>query len=370
MRYEYISADNHLDTRWLPADLWQARLPSKMKAQGPRVVETPEGSQWEWEGKVRGPAAAGSSNEKMQKQYFPNIDLKPGDLPSSTPSIVLHHMDMASIYAGVFYGDTRKWAIQDAELKLEVYRAYNDHAMEMNAVNPDRIVVLPNLPTAFPDKCEAELDRLIKKGAKAVEFGVFDVGAPIYDTVWEPIWTKAEEAGVAICCHIGDKAGTPYPENRRGSLLAHFSIVPMVLAPHIAQFIFGGIVERHPKLNVSFAECRVGWVPFLISWMDRQVHERKPDPDVKLTMLPSEYIKRNVTFTFEEDAVGVELVKTDWGYIKDSAIWGADYPHEQGTWPNPKPVIDKMFAGADEKLKRAVLFDRAARIFSIEGGRS
>lgn len=365
MRYEYISADNHLDSRWLPKDLWQQRLASKWLDRAPKVVETGKGSFWSWEGVTRLEAADGSSGDKLRKHYFPGIGFAGGELPPSNPALMLEHMDMARVYAGVFYGDTRKWAVDDKELRLAVFTAYNDFVMELNATSPDRLVVLPNLPTFAPEACRGELERMIKAGAKAVEFGCFDVGKPLYDAVWDPVFGLAAEAGVPICCHIGDVAGTAYPPNERGSSFAHFSTSPFALAKQIPTFVFCGAFERFPALQVSIAECRIGWLPFLISWMDRQAEVRPPDPSVPLKMKPSEYVARNMTFTFEEDYVGAKMIPHDWAHLKSSVIWGADYPHEQGTWPNPGPVLDRMFEGVDPKIKREILFDHSARLFKV-----
>lgn len=367
MQHLYISADNHLDSRWLPKDVFQSRLSSKLREHAPKVVETENGSFWEWEGKVRGEAADGSSNGKLLQHFFPSSELAPGVLPPADPELLLKHMDMAKTYAGVFYGDTRKWGIEDPELRLAVYRAYNDFVLELSATSPDRLLVLPNLPTFAPEACAAELRRVLDKGARAVEFSVFDAAQPVYEDVWEPVWEMAAGTGTPICCHIGDRAGVTYPPNVRGSSFAHFSTTPFSIAKPIAQFLFCGALERHPTLHVSFAECRIGWLPFFISWMDRQVDRRPPDPTAPLSMLPSEYIKRNVTFTFEEDYVGARMLGYDWAFIKDSAIWGSDYPHEQGTWPDPSEAMDKMFDGIDGAVKHNVLFGRAAQIFRIQG---
>lgn len=373
MKYEYISADNHLDSRWLPRHVWQDRVSGKYKDLVPKIIDHPEkGSIWSWEGGTLGmAAAAGSHNKTLQEKFFPGIRLEPGELPPSDPRLIIEHMDMAKCYAGVIYNDTRKWLVKDPELLLVMYRAYNDYLIdELNAHNPDRIIALPVLPVAQPDKCPAELERVIRKGAKGVEFAMFDAGEPVNDPVWAPVWKMAAEAGIPICCHIGDKAGTPYPPNKYGNSLAHFSVTPFVLAKPMAQFVFSGALDRNPTLNVSFAECRIGWLPFFISWMDRQVHERPADPTAKLSMLPSEYIKRNVTFTFEEDIIGARLIPHEWAMIKDSVMWGSDYPHEQGAWPNADEAMAKMFGGLDPKLKREIVFDHAARIFHIQGGRA
>lgn len=104
--------------------------------------------------------------------------------------------------------------------------------------------------------------------------------------------------------------------------------------------------------------------------MDRQVRERPEDPTAKLSLLPSEYVKRNMTFTFEDDLIGVNMLPFDWAYIKDSAMWGSDYPHEQGTWLEASETLDKLFVHIDPALKREILFDRAARVFNIAGGRN
>ncbi len=64
MNYEYISADNHLDKLWIPADLWQQRLPKRLRDACPKVVESDDGTSWEWEGKLRGAAADGADNTR------------------------------------------------------------------------------------------------------------------------------------------------------------------------------------------------------------------------------------------------------------------------------------------------------------------
>jgi predicted TIM-barrel fold metal-dependent hydrolase len=367
MDYKYISADDHLDLLWLPKDLWQDRLPARLKPQAPRVVETDKGTRWEWEGKFRGPSADGRDNARAL-QFFAKRGLPcpEGSLPPSDPALRLTHLDAAGIYATAMFGATRKWDIADDELRLAVYRAYNDWLIEFAGFAPERLIVQPILPAMMPEACEPELRRVAKLGARAVELSVFDVGKPLYDEVWEPLFAAAEEADIRICCHIGDKSGTPYPPNIRGSLLAHFSVVPFVAGPAIAQFVFSGALERHPGLLVSFAECRVGWLPFLISWMDRQVHEREPDPTAPLSLLPSEYVKRQMRFTFEDDVVGAKLIPQDWAHIKDSAMWGADYPHGQGVWFDVEARLRPVFAGLDAALVHEVTHDRAARFYGIK----
>lgn len=366
MEYKYISADNHCDSWWLPQDLYQERLPAKFREKGPRVIDGPEGSFWFWEGKRRRESADGSSNAMLLKRYYPNADVKPGSLPPTTPKIVLEHMDLGRVYAAVFFSDTRKWAFEDPELRLAVTRVYNDYVLELNAHAPERLMLLPQIPTFNVEAAAPELRRLIDKGAKAVEFHVFDLEAPIYSGRWDETFSIAADAGVPLCTHIGDGAGVPYPPNERGSSFAHFSIAPFSIARYIPQFVFTGAFERTPNLQVSVAECRIGWLPFLFSWMDRQVEIRPPDPTMKLTLKPSEYVRRNMTFTFEEDKLGARMIQYDWSLLKEVAIWGSDYPHEQGTWPEATGMLDEMLVGLTADEKRYVTCDHAARLFRVK----
>jgi uncharacterized protein len=371
MLYKYNSADNHLDPYWLPKDLWQSRVATRFKDRAPRVVETEEGTYWWWEGATQLPSADGKSNAEHQKTFRgKGVETPDGSLPPSDPKLLLQHMDRAGIYAGVGFGPTRKWKIDDPDLRRECYRAYNDFVLELNASNPNRIVALPVLPTSLPEFCQIELKRLVDHGVKAVEFPVWDVAKPVQDETWDPLWEQAAAAKIPVCSHIGDAAGTPYPPQVRGLGKAHFSTAPTNIMRPMAQMLFSGAFERNPTLRYMYSECNIGWVPYFLEWMDRQEKVRGPlrehdDAASKLSMPPSEYFKRQIRVTFEDDPTGGRMIRDGWTNLTDIAMWGADYPHNALTWPNPDRVIDDLFAGVDPVLRREVTFDRMARFFNL-----
>ena len=280
VQYKYNSADNHLDQRWVPRNLWQDRVASRFKDDAPKVIETDDGVFWTWDGKVirdrDGGTADGPDNAALLEQFYgpSGVSVPPGSLPPADPELLLQHMDLAGIYACVSFGAVRKWDIDDYALRMEVHRVYNDWVMELNAADPDRLLILPHLPTFDAGACPVELRRMAVKGCKAVEFPVFDIGEPVWHEIWEPTWATAAEVGIPLCSHIGDKAGAPFPQIDRGVRMAHFSTVPFVAARPIAQMTYAGVFQRHPELRYHYGECRAGWAPFLIYWMDRQAHER------------------------------------------------------------------------------------------------
>ncbi len=51
MQYQFVSGDDHMDLAYIPARMWQERVPAKLKDQAPRVEETPQGRRWVCEGK-------------------------------------------------------------------------------------------------------------------------------------------------------------------------------------------------------------------------------------------------------------------------------------------------------------------------------
>jgi predicted TIM-barrel fold metal-dependent hydrolase len=363
---KYVSADNHLNTHWLPASLWRERLSARMRDRGPRVVETSEGSFWFWEGQRRKMSAAGSSNRRLQTREFGALELPEGALPPAEPALARRHMDQAGIFAAVFFGDTRKWGVEDPDLRVEMFRAYNDFCLEISADRRRRLVYLPNLPTANPSECLQELRRVAALGARAVEFGVFDVGAPLNDEVWEPLWEEAAGRGIVVCSHTGHPAGQPFPPNERGSLLASHASSPFTAAQPIAQMVLSGVFERHPAMTWVMAESRIGWLPFLFSWMDRQQDIRATDPTVSLSRRASDYVRRNLRFTFEDDAVGAHLLEFDWAHLAETVMWGCDYPHPQGVWPDPDPVIARMLDRVDPAMRHEIVFARAARLFGFD----
>ncbi len=378
MKYTCISADNHLDLLWMPRDTWQRGLPAKLRNVGPKVVETDHGSFWEFEGGLHSPAADGTDNSRLldilRGQGF---DVPDGSLPPSDPKLLLTLMDQQGMYAAITFGGLSWKSAKDPELLKAIYSVYNDFAFEVMAAAPERLVILPNVTARFPDECPGQIEALAKRGAKAVEFPYWDAGQPLYEDVWERTWSVAEEAGIRLCGHLGNPGGaSAIPPRRNGARSAWGSAVPMTAGLYVAQLIFSGVFDRHPELRFCFAETRIGWAPFWLSWADRQVtigreddprfrNVEQPGAATKLSALPSELFRRNIALTFESDEVGLQLLGTT-PALAEAALWGGDFPHPQGIWgPNTSSELDAMFIGVDQAIKRRVMFDHAAELFSI-----
>lgn len=154
--YRFISADDHIDLRWLPKDLWTERLPSKLRQRGPRVVENEKGSYWTWEGQTFSPhgyytAAQGSG--AMWAIERAGV-MRKGELRPTTAALRLSDMDRDGADASIMYGPTDPMAIADPELRQRCYEAYNDWLIDFCAAKPERLIGVPQLSMEDP-RCRA-----------------------------------------------------------------------------------------------------------------------------------------------------------------------------------------------------------------------
>ena len=74
------------------------------------------------------------------------------------------------------------------------------------------------------------------------------------------------------------------------------------------------------------------WLGTNASAMDGPSSGREPGlfADTGLKEMPSEYVKRQVTITYEEDYVAGMMLQHPESGMADILMWGADYPHGQG----------------------------------------
>jgi predicted TIM-barrel fold metal-dependent hydrolase len=124
--------------------------------------------------------------------------------------------------------------------------------------------------------------------------------------------------------------------------------------------MFSGVFDRHPNLKVTCAEYDVGWVAHIYQLAD-YMHGGREGSVNKL--LPSEYFKRNIFFTFQDDRAGV-LTSEIFG--QDNFMWANDFPHAITTWPYSQETVDANFAGIDPAVKRKICRENAIKLFGLD----
>ena len=370
MNYQIISADSHVNE---PEDLWQKRLPEKLRPMGYKLVDCDDGGQgWTAEGAkptsygLIAVAQTGGDFTKYKASGVRFADLPPGNYD---PVEHLKDQDKDGIDASVMYPGQglQLPQIKDKELRLASYRAYNDWLVEdFASANPKRIIPLAMIPVDDDiDECVAEYERCIRKGHRGAVLHTYPFYHAYTDRHFDPLWRAAEASGFPLHFHrvIAKQKPVPFAMKQTdatwlaGSVLRFFA--PM---EPICYMVFSGIFHRHPKLKIVSAESEFGWWPFFVqacddSW-ERQRHWSKSE----LTEKPSEYFRRQVYLTFMNDVVGCSNLK----FIgTDNFMFATDYPHSVSVWPNSRRYIADQMAGIAPDVQVKLKAGNAVRLYGL-----
>jgi predicted TIM-barrel fold metal-dependent hydrolase len=264
----------------------------------------------------------------------------------------------------------------ERDLAAAGIRIYNDWLAAMCAAAPDRHVGLAHLPMWDVDAAVAELRRAAAMGLRGANFPAPRPWlAPYNDRAWEPLWAAAEELAMPLTTHsgAGDPAVFQGPE-----LVALMSIESggwfSRRAAHL--LIFAGVFHRHPGLRLVLTEQPGEWWPYLCNELDsvHLAHTRHGGPLAKqVPEAPSAYLHRNVfigaSFLSRAEALGA--IRD--GYA-DRLLWGADYPHMEGTFQLGEPSHTRLslraaLAGVDEDTVRAICGGTAVDVYGLDGRR-
>ena len=112
----------------------------------------------------------------------------------------------------------------------------------------------------------------------------------------------------------------------------------MNLVNILAAVIGAAVLERYPRVRISFGESGIGWIPYALERMDFEWEDRFRDLGLK--MKPSDYWRRQCKATFQFDRIGTKLID-EMGV--ESLMWGSDYPHADGVWPESSKYIAEQF---------------------------
>ncbi|MEU8135997.1 amidohydrolase family protein [Streptodolium elevatio] len=195
---------------------------------------------------------------------------------------------------------------------------------------------------------------------------------PLFDPVYDPIWAACEELDVPVNLHSG--GGVPeYPHDPRG-LAVLLSEITWFSNRVLTHLVFGGVFERFPGLKVAFTEQGSAWVPRELAKLDQFVRVMPLDGTAQhffggemirgLSLLPSEYFARNCFLGSSPLRPAECAIRHQIGV--DRIMWGADYPHAEGTFPYTLEGLRLTFADVPEDEVRAMLAGNAARFYGFD----
>ncbi len=207
----------------------------------------------------------------------------------------------------------------------DLARLLNDHLAWVVATNPKRFVGLGTVPLQAPDLAVAELERCVSD----LRLPGVQIGTHVND--WNldqpelfPFFQRAEELGAAIFVHPWEMLA---PERMKKYWLPWLIGMPTESAIAIASMIFGGVLEKLPKLRICFAHGG-GSFAGVLGRLDHGFEARPDLVAVTNPFPPSKYLGRFYVDSLTHDP---DLLRRLIELIGANRIaLGSDYPFPLG----------------------------------------
>ena len=378
MRYTRISADCHLDLPWMPPDLFTSNATPEMKERMPYVADGPDGPYWTCKngtsfGLVNGVGPAGQkfvpgTHHRVDVMAATGLyaDGQKGVRRVSDPVLRAKDMDRDGVQAEVMYGilgaATR---LNDHEAATEWFGVCNNWLVDFCRHDPSRFIGLACLPYGDIDAAVKEIYRVAKLGLRGMELSCSWDMDPMWHPSWEPLWKAVNDVSLPLHFHTFPALPVSVLERQKGLTrrAAFFTIVSsfqMNLVNIIAAIMGAAVLERYPNIRIALGESGIGWVPYALDRMDFEWEDRFHDLGLK--MRPSDYWRRQCKATFQFDRIGTKLID-DMGV--ETLMWGSDYPHADGVWPESSKYIEENFGHLGADVVHKITCENAGKFYRL-----
>jgi predicted TIM-barrel fold metal-dependent hydrolase len=215
------------------------------------------------------------------------------------------------------------------------YRAYNRWLADFRASAPERWIGMAAISFHDVDAALAEIKTVKELGFGGVAIPALTDDDRLYRPHFDKIWAAMEELElvanihVAIANTIPQHKGAPSLTASRAMIGYDIFIGARNLLP---AFIFGGILERFPRLKVAFTETHSDWVLGTLKRMDHAYERSDLRRDIRDTvpMRPSEYWQRQCYLGSSIWSRAEIAARHRIGV--DKMMIGIDFPHMEGAW--------------------------------------
>ena len=388
-----ISVDDHVVE---PPHVWQNWLPEKLREHGPRVErhglgdlkfvggtgyeytlsdDGPPCDIWFYEGQMyphkRHVAAVGFDRDDMSLEPITYDEMRPG---CYEPKARVDDMEMNWVDASLSFPTFPRFCGQtfleanDRELALACVYAYNDWMVEeWCGDSGGALIPLCIIPLWDARLAADEVKRNAARGVHAVCFSEIPphLGLPsVHSGEWDPFFAACEETRTTVCMHIGSSSKMPATSpDAPPAVQATLSFNNAMAS--LADFLFSGVLVKHPTLKLAYSEGQIGWLPYLLErsddvWLEHRawggVYDKIPEP-------PSHYYYRQVYGCFFRDRHGIDSIDK---VGRDNATFETDYPHTDSTWPNTKQVAEELVAGLDDDTIYKLMRGNAIRMLELD----
>ena len=381
MELKYVmSSDSHIIE---PYDLWTKALGDKHGDKVPHRVSEAKGVKGDFIYLGYDYMGIGDlRQENAGDTPDSTAPVETGDLPpelstrvlkaNSDPGERLRLMDMDGVHAELIQATNMLLAmrIRDTEVVNDCAAVFNDYCAEYCSHDPHRLVGSAMIPMHDPEWALKELQRVRKLGLRTtiINTDLPEKFPPYRKRDYDDFWSAAVDLDMPITLHLGTgETVDPFcfitPEEQEWGpkyFLAVFGDQQYAL---VNEFIFGGIFDRFPKLQLISGEYECSWFPYWFyrcKQMQGALGMAMNIPQVERTM--EEYVAENLWIAFTDDL----YFDRAWDVIgEDRIMWGSDYPHPRNTFPNSHEIIKRRLSGVPDRIVAKAAGLNCGRLFGL-----
>ncbi|MGZ4681211.1 MAG: amidohydrolase family protein [Acidimicrobiales bacterium] len=321
------------------------------------------------------------------------------------PARIVEDLDKDGIWATLLHPNHALFGLythDHHELSMAHARIYSDYVSEAFAPYRDRVFPTMPIPMSDLDDAVAEIERVAALGSRAI---ILPATSPLpYSArALDRVWAAAQANGLLVAFHVAtggvkvsEKAGPTLQGMMAGvraqnhqelddDLIVERMTIATLMAPMaperiVVSLVGAGVLERFPDLHFVLVEFNASWLVSAVAAMDKawtlgvgqlrdwwvgtwdddrpasdqpdmaqlfRLNERWPYP-----LMPSEYVERQIHVSFQEDPVAIAC-RNITGI--STLVWGADYPHAEGTFMHSHEAIEHQFAGVPPEERKAIV---------------
>jgi aminocarboxymuconate-semialdehyde decarboxylase len=298
------------------------------------------------------PSGLDERSEQINRDKGRDWDRKMSDLDENLSDLHAAGLEMGILQPTqtmFFY-----WAEPSAASELS--RMVNENTAREVRRYPEQFVGLATVPLQDTDVAVRELSHAIKElGLRGVVTGSNVNGHGFDEEAFLPFFEKVEDLGVPIFIHPNNPAGV---ERVRNYYLANFLGLPLESTIAAAQLVFGGVLDRFPKLKICLSHAG-GVLPFLLGRLE---HGQSVRPEARdHSRHPFPYYLKNFyvdTITFRADTLRFVLEIMPPGHV----FMGTDYPYDMA---DTHPVGSVKAAVQDNGLLDSVFGKNLAAVLGL-----
>ncbi len=259
--------------------------------------------------------------------------------------------------------------------------AYNRWLADFYSEAPHRFGALATLSFTDVEAAVREIRWAHEAGLRGIVLPCFDESMPLFDRRFDPIWATLAELGMPANCHVAISSVTRHAPDL--AQLPHPAVAARVHIPQIfffahqmlAHFIWGGVLERHPDLQVVLTEMGSDWVIGELKSMDYILDGSWGRQDIRdiVRLRPSEYFARQCHLGSSIFSLAEVQARREIGV--DKMMLGMDFPHHEGTWAASSGTLTLDYlqatlgrAGVSAADAALMLGTNAARLWKFDIG--